>query len=200
LSFFLFQNTTLKVLISPFCDAKKSELTVFKFRNIPSLSELDISLKFNTSRKFNISSDIFEEKLKVIKYLLCCEGSCWRSRSHRRVWEPSKGALDGLGSWLLPPEAAAPSDRYHISGVRPLLPAARYKKQNRPLAQRANLAHKRRARGRGNQGQGLSCFPSLALDSRHTPIHSPPPPPHIIYSPSRHAAADRKPTARRSAN
>lgn len=54
----------------------------------------------------------------MARYLLCCEGSCWRSRSHRRVWEPWKAALDGLGSWLLPPEAAAPSDRYHISGVR----------------------------------------------------------------------------------
>lgn len=79
-------------------------------------------------------------------YLLCCEGSCWRSHSHRRVWEPSKGAL-GLGSWLLPPEAAAPSDSYHISGVRTSLPATRYKKQNRPLIRRANLAHKRRAAG-----------------------------------------------------
>lgn len=79
-------------------------------------------------------------------YLLCCEGSCWRSRSHRRVWEPSKGALV-LGSWLLPPEAAAPSDSYHISGVRTSLPATRYKKQNRPLIRRANLAHKRRAAG-----------------------------------------------------
>jgi hypothetical protein len=105
----------------------------------------------------------------VLKYLLCCEGSCWRSRSHRRVWEPSKGALDGLGSWLLPPEAAAPSDRYHISGVRPLLPAARYKKQNRPLTTGESCAQEAGARqGQPGAGTLLLSFLGSRLSTYYT--------------------------------